>query len=43
MDIVLFKELGRKVKITGAVGIDNIFVLLDGAGPVLSCTDSKLY
>ena len=42
MDIVLLKELGRKVKVTGAVGIDDIFVLFGGAGPVLSCADSKL-
>lgn len=43
MDIVLLKKLGRKVKITGAVGIDDFSVLLGGTGPVLSCADSKLY
>ncbi len=39
---MLLKKLGCKVKIAGAVSIDDISVLFDGAGPVLSCTDSKL-
>ena len=39
---MLLKKPGGKVKLAGAVGIDDIPVLLGGTGPVLSGADSKL-